>query len=260
VIEQAPAPTKKRPSFILIVIAGVAGFCILCVVASSVMNSLGLVPTRTPTLPPTDAPPPTITNTPPPSETPLPTDTPLPTFTSTPPPEPIVLSGAGDSVVDIQKWDGPALAHIAHNGGGNFAVWNSDANGDHIDLLINTIGAYQGTVPIDFLEREDTHRFEIKAGGAWEIQILPLDMIRKENIPGTVQGTGDEVLSIAGTPDLITANATGSGNFAVWSYGDGRDLVFNEIAPYSGTATLDGDTFILVIKATGPWSIEVTTR
>jgi len=138
-----------------------------------------------------------------------------------------------------------------------------DASGTHIDLLVNTIGIYQGTLPIDFLNDQDTRRFEVTAGGTWEIQILPMDMIRKETIPGTFQGNGDEVLSISGSgsPDLLKADASGgTGNFAIWAYGDDRDLVINEIAPYSGTVVINQKTFILVITATGPWSIEITTR
>ena len=255
---------KKRPPFILVVIGGVIFICVVCLIGTSVMDSLGLVSTRTPTLVPTNTLPPEPTGTPLPTDTPTPTDTPLPTLTPTPLPEPIILSGSGDSVVDLSKWDGPAILHVAHSGGGNFALWNNDASGNHIDLLVNTIGSYQGTLPLDFLDREHTTRFEVTAGGAWEIQILPFDMVRKENIPGIIQGVGDEVIAFTGvaSPDLLKADASGaSGNFAVFTFGSsGRDLAFNEIAPYTGTVAAARGTHLLVITATGPWSIEVTTR
>lgn len=42
--------------------------------------------------------------------TPLPpTNTPIPTATNTPEPQPIVLTGNGDSVVDVNKWPSVAL-------------------------------------------------------------------------------------------------------------------------------------------------------
>lgn len=204
------------------------------------------------------------TPTPLPTNTPTPSKTPLPSPTPTTPPEPIVLTGTGDSVVDVDKWDGPAIARVKYTGGGNFAVWNVDDASQKIDLLINTIGAYEGVVPVDFLDREHTARFEITASGSWEIQVLPLDLARRETIPSTIQGVNDDVIILQGSssPDLLTASApAGTGNFAIWSYSqNGRDLVINEIAPYSGTVALDRTTILLVIVAEGQWTIEITTR
>lgn len=216
------------------------------------------VPTNTPS--PTSTP--TVTNTPNPTNTPRPTSTPRPTATPTPTPVPILLSGQGDTVIDLEKWKGPALTRISYTGGGNFAIWSYDEYGNKIDLLVNTIGTYEGTVPIDFLVDEFTTRFEVTSNGQWEIQVLPLQQIRRESIPGTMTGKGDEVLFLDGrNPDLLTADATTArGNFAIWTYGDSRDLVVNEIAPYQGTVVIGRDTLILVISAEGEWSIEVTTR
>jgi hypothetical protein len=201
-----------------------------------------------------------------PVTTATPTNTPLPTQTNTPPPTPIILNGIGASVVDVQKWNGPALARIKHVGFANFAVWNYGANGDKIDLLVNTIGNYDGTLPLDWFDDEDTIRFEIKADGNWEIQILPFDSIRKEAYPGIIQGIGDDVVAIQSLetgkkPDILKANATQSGNFAIWAWsGKGRDLLINEIAPYTGTIIIGQETRILVITATGNWSLEITAK
>lgn len=193
----------------------------------------------------------------PPTETPLPTETPTPVPTLAP----IILQGTGDSVVDVQKPDIAMVARIVYNGGSNFAVWNVDANGNDIDLLVNTIGAYQGVVPIDFLQSEYTARFKITASGAWQIELLSLASARRETIPGTFQGTGDDVIYLDGaTPDLLTANATGSSNFIVWEYGTARDLLINEIAPYTGTVAMSRNTVLIVVNATGPWAIEIKTR
>lgn len=71
--------TKKRPLW-LIIVAVLAGVCVLCVAASLVMNTMGLLPETTsiPTnLPPSDLPPtePPATDPPPPTDpsTPSPT-------------------------------------------------------------------------------------------------------------------------------------------------------------------------------------------
>jgi hypothetical protein len=173
-----------------------------------------------------------------------------------------VLTGSGDNVVDIQKWAGAAIAKITHTGGGNFAIWNDAANGEHIDLLVNVIGNYQGTVPVDFLDREFTTRFEITAGGEWRIEVLPFSMARMESIPGIIQGVGDDVILVGGgAADLMKIDASqASRNFAIWTYGDDRDLAVNEIAPYTGTVAIDRTTVIIVVIATGSWTIEITAR
>ncbi len=124
-------------------------------------------PSATPTITNTPLP----TNTPEPTNTPRPTNTPVPTATLTPTPAPIVLTGTGDSVVDLDKWDGAALLHITDGGGSNFAIWNYGPDGEKIDLLVNTIGKYDGIRPLDFLSDEDTARFSVESSGQWKIEV-----------------------------------------------------------------------------------------
>ena len=256
------SPKKSRN----IIILGIAGFFALCCICIGLRALSGGTQASAPTE--TRAPIEAVvtiapTNTSAPTDTPEPTETPLPTPTSTPVPEPISLTGSGDSVLDFQKWDGPAIIKVVHNGGGNFVIWNDDANGEHMDLLVNTVGQYQGTLPLDFMEGEFTARFEVTAGGPWEIHVLPLDSVRREEIPGTFTGTGDDVIVLTGSalPDLLKADAsTARGNFVIFTYGDNRDLVINEIAPSTGTVTVGRDTILLAITADGAWSIEVTAR
>lgn len=182
--------------------------------------------------------------------------------TSTPAPQPIHLNGSGDSVVNVPKWDGPAIMDITYTGARNFAVVNYSADGEQIDLLVNTIGSYHGRRPIDFQSDENTTRLGITASGQWDIQVLPLGQVTRFNIPGTYNGVGDDVIAITGgRPDLLRANAgNASHNFVVIAYGNNTDLLINEIAPYSGTVILSATTTILEIIATGPWGLQVTTK
>lgn len=215
------------------------------------------VPTDTPD--PTDTPTPTPTPTPGPTNTPRPTDTPVP---PTPTPEPIILTGSGDSVVDVDKGEDAALAHITYTAGSNFIVENYGPDGERIDLLVNTIGSYEGTRPLDFMANDTTKRFQIRSSGAWEIRVVPLTQARTLEVPGTAEGTGDDVLLLVGdTPDLLEADATdATSNFIVVGYGDRRDLLVNEIAPYYGTVILSPKTLILEIRATGPWTVDVSSQ
>ncbi len=209
---------------------------------------------------PTEIPEPTAT--PLPTNTPAPTNTPIPTPTNTPPPDPIIASGSGDSVVDIDKWSGPALLTINYSGGSNFVVWNFDSAGQEIDLLVNTIGSYKGTRPLDFLASEHTVRLSIESSGNWDFAILPLEEIRRSDVPGLLEGLGDDVVLLSeGEADLLVIDASSAdSNFVIWGYGDDVDLLVNEIAPYTGTVIVPRGIFVLAIEAEGPWSIDVTGR
>jgi len=164
--------------------------------------------------------------------------------------------------VDVEKSADAALAQITYNGGSNFIVENFGASGERIELLVNTIGSYEGTRPLDFMANETTTRLQIKASGPWEIRIVPLYQGRTLDVPGTAEGTGDDVLILVGSsPDLLKIDASNAtSNFIIMGYGDRRDLLVNEIAPYSGTVMLNEETVILEIVATGPWTVEVTSR
>lgn len=187
----------------------------------------------------------------------VPSKTPIPTT----PPEPIILTGSGDSVVDFNKWDRAAILHVKYFGGSNFAIVNYDSQGTRLDLLVNTIGAYDGVVPLDFLDDEYSSRFEITASGPWEIEIMPFTEIDIYPIPGIVSGNGDYVFLVAGKPDKLNIDASqASRNFAIWGYNLYRNLLVNEIAPYTGTVLAESDMRTFVIIGTGEWSIEITTR
>jgi hypothetical protein len=220
-------------------------------------------PTNTPE--PTDTP--TPTNTPAPTDTPGPTNTPVPTNTPTPTPEPIILTGDGDSVVDVDQSFGGALVHITGNAAGrHFAVTNYDSDGNSVGLLVNTTDAYDGVRPLDFMADEHTTRFEISATGPWTIEILPLATEYIEpyivTVPGEFEGTGDGVIFLTGgTPDLasIVGNQS-SRHFGVFGYNGGRDLLVNTTDPYEGSVMLDADTVAIEVMAVGPWSITVSEK
>ena len=197
-----------------------------------------------------------------PTNTPKPTKTPISTPTNTPVPEPLIFNGQGDDIIDFKKWNAePALLHIKNTGYANFAVFNYDKDGNKIDLLVNTIGNYEGYLPLDFLDNEQTARFEIKSDGQWVVEIYPFDIqyLHVLDIPGKYNGNGDDVIVIRKNPDIATFDCQVSGNFAVWAYGsNGRDLVVNEISPYSGKVILKKDSFLLVVTAPGAWSVEIS--
>lgn len=257
--------------------------CTICGGITSSMRNTGLLPTETPGLielalspEPTNTPGPSSTpaptGTPAPTDTPGPTNTPAPTQTPLPPtatvqptstPEPVVLAGTGDSIVDVKKWDGPALAHITGNASSRFfAITNYDADNNKIDLLVNTTDNYDGIKGIDFNETSTT-RLEIKAVGKWRIEILPMTSARVLEVPGKIEGNGDDVIVLrGGKPDIanITGNAA-SRFFAILGWDEnGRDLLVNTTDVYDGQVLMSGSTFLLEITAEGKWTIDVAGK
>lgn len=172
------------------------------------------------------------------------------TTTTTPPPQPIVLEGSGDFVA---QFDNPGAseiqwATITHSGGSNFAVWELGEDLQQGDLLVNTVGNYQGNVAVGV--DIDVHGFEITADGPWRIEVKPLEMLRA--FDSTAEGAGDDVLRYDGEAMAARISHAGSSNFAVWA---NNDLLVNEVGNYDGTVRFPAGPALVRITADGPWSI-----
>jgi len=262
--------TKKtggRKKIIFIVLGVVLFLIILCIIVGSCAPSVedaevvktSAIPS---TLSDTSTPIATSTKTLIPTETntPIPSDTPVPTQV----PEPVIFEGSGDDIVDIGKiwttnFGAVAFLHIVGPSVyDNFIVYSYDMDGNKIDLLVNTIGYYNGYL----LLLSPVSRLEISSGGAWTVEALPFipEYTHFLEVPGTYNGNGDDVILLKGSPDLAKFDATEYDNFIVYSHTSfGRkDLLINEIGPYSGTKILPNTTFILEVKASGAWSVEIT--
>ncbi len=205
-----------------------------------------------------------------PTDTTAPTDTPEPTITSTPAPQPIEITGKGSKVVDIKKWNGPAVVHLVYKGSSNFIVDPYGADGKETGFmgLANEIGSYDGWKPLDFGtfgQEELTTRIQIQSSGNWTITICPLTIqyLKVANVPGTYQGKGDELVFLkGGTPDLATFDFKGDANFMVDAYtsdGDTNNIV-NEIGVYNGQVIIPNNTIIFVVTANAPWTVEITSK
>jgi hypothetical protein len=282
----------KRPIKIALAVVGaIFALCILCFVIALIYNATpagkasqteiaqakettAAAPTNTPKPTNTEKPSntPAPTNTKRPTNTPAPTKTKKPTLTPKPPtktlaptnePDPVILTGSGDSIVDFENPFGIAIVHITGNSSSrHFAVTSYGENGETIELLVNTTDAYDGIRPLDFMEGQHTTRFEVKANGEWTIEVLPISSARVIDIPGSIEGVGDEVIVLSGSPPdtaTITGNDAGR-HFAVISYGKISDLLVNTTDPYNGTVIMQTGTILIEIKAIGPWTIDIKAK
>lgn len=201
-----------------------------------------------------------------PSNTPRPTNTSIPTPTATPIPLPQIIEGSGDDVVNLDDdFKGEfAFIHVEYTGGSNLIIWGLDRSGEEEDLLVNTIGSYDGYRLLNLFDSDDIQRISVESSGNWIITVFPMDIeyIEAElefvDFPRQVIGNGDYIFFVTTEIDTIHAEANGEGNFVVWSYGiAGTDLLFNEIAPYSGRVIFPrGSSNFIDVQAEGEWILD----
>jgi hypothetical protein len=144
------------------------------------------------------------------------------------------------------------VATFTHEGQRNFIVW-AHAGTDR-DLLVNTIGGYQGqrsltgTVPVTL---------DIQADGAWTVRMEPIAL----GGSAPFGGNGDTVSALFDPPATgpweISHN--GSRNFIVHQYcRSGSSLLQNAIGPVQGSrvATFGQGPCFWGVRADGAWSLQ----
>ncbi|ACV22272.1 Uncharacterised protein [Slackia heliotrinireducens] len=168
--------------------------------------------------------------------------------------EPTNASGSGDDVVDVPCVPSPCIMSIRHDGSSNFVVESYTDSGESVDLLVNTIGPYEGTVT-SYMNFEETNMLEIHADGNWDICFAPLtDMEKAEN--GSVFHGDDVVYIDEASISKVHFSHSGESNFSVWAIGmDDFDLLVNEIGPYEGTVVWNESGSFFIVHADGDWSI-----
>lgn len=201
----------------------------------------------------------------------IPTGTPEPTITPTPPAQPIVFNSEKADVFELNKWNGPALAHISYVGDHNFIVDVLDSNGQSTKImgLVNTIGKYEGWKLLDENGTTSTRLEVSMASGPYRIEIYPIanDYLHKLMVPGTYTNTISDLISLEGeTPDLITLKYDGEHNFIVNALDESFNPttvmgLVNEIGNFEGKKVLPVKSkYIYIEMASGPYTIEVAAK
>lgn len=177
-----------------------------------------------------------------------------PESTVPPPPEPVSYSGSGDDVVDID-WDS-RVGFLTFSCGGctsNVIVRSDGAE----SLLVNAVGAYEGTRWINITDGSVTHTVTVKADAAWEMTITGVDNLPVAKPGETTSGSGDSVLLLYSDSGRADITNDGSGNFIARAanFDTGSiDLLVNEIGSYEGTVLVPSQG-IVQIRSTGDWTI-----
>ncbi|NWJ97745.1 MAG: hypothetical protein HXX20_18345 [Chloroflexi bacterium] len=185
--------------------------------------------------------------------------------------KPISLTGSGSKVIkDLKLNAGVARLTMDYKGQGNFIVTLLSAEGNTIDLPVNTIGNYQGSQYIP-ISQSGSYVLEIKATDSWKIDVEGIQLVLQgaADSPklGTYNGRGDKAI-VMHIPNsgLATFKMTHKGktNFIVSilspQNGSAIALLVNAIGNYTGEKAekVDSGDFLVNIKADGDWTIELS--
>jgi hypothetical protein len=128
------------------------------------------------------------------------------------------------------------------------------ADNQDLDLVVNVIGPYQGTRPINFVLGEEVGLIEVQADGAWTVTARPLSAEETTASPASV--TGDDVVVMDITSPSLDITHDGEANFIVLAWtAEERELLVNEIGPYDGTVLTPTGPVVFDVQADGNWTL-----
>jgi hypothetical protein len=175
----------------------------------------------------------------------------------------ITVKGSGDHVTDVVSfWAGLLMVGAAHKGHRNFVVELLSADGEKRELLMNTIGDYQGVrlISVD----AGQYRFQVQSDLAWVLMHEQPDSNKQGTpLPISHSHTGDAPLGpFAFNRGLLRASFTheGTRNFVATLFtadGSKATLLVNKIGVYNGTVTAsitEIGSYWLEVQASGVWS------
>ncbi len=168
-------------------------------------------------------------------------------------PPPTVVTGTGNRTfkITLAEESSPVLLQATHKGTRNFIVKALDAKGAALNVPINQVGAFSGSVVL-----EPAASLQITADGAWSVTIKPLLSARQIGSEPS-SGKGSEVLVYAGPPVRASVSHNGQRTFSIeyWSNST-HTAVVNEVGSYQGVIDVPGNPItVMAIVADGTWTI-----
>lgn len=170
------------------------------------------------------------------------------------------LAGNGDSVTrEFALASGLAIFNMrATDAHGNVAITLLGADGQNIDLLVNTIGGYSGSQVISI---DESAQYVLKVdaeGSAWTVDIDQPQDPQAVSAPLTLRGTHDTATGFVfldkGLARFALHSDSSHDNFSVWLYaadGENMGLLANTIGSYDGSTAV-------AIESAGAYILNVT--
>ena len=171
-------------------------------------------------------------------------------------------TGDGNSELPAPEVDGPALMKVHYAGGSNFIIWGTDADGKDSELVLNTIGATDGTIAYNVSTYgEPTAGLRVETDAPWSVTFEKLDSAPKFGDSQT--GQGPKVFAWDGSKSDLSVNYKGSDDAAAVTFevvgfdtsGNAPDRILSEPSDYDGTVTVQEGTEYIAVQGSGKWEL-----
>lgn len=169
--------------------------------------------------------------------------------------EEFTLTGSGNDTVDFEvPNDLATVLHITHDGASSFTVQTNDAQGDPIEMLVDTEGSYDGSRAINLIVEDVISGLEVVADGDWSITATYLGSLERDL--DEASGTGDDVLVMDITSPAMTITHDGQSDFSVflWAF-DGQGFLVNDSGPIETTVSVPVGGVVIEVHADGSWRL-----
>lgn len=180
---------------------------------------------------------------------------------------PIVLTGSGQTATQpFRVLGGLTILAATCQCSENFSVEIDTSGGSSVDIPINVIGSYTGSVAEGL--KGGAYILNVQADGPWRVTVTQPRNVKGIPLPHTFTGSGQQVVGpVSGGSALRLAavnHSTQGGNFVVEIFGsDGssQDIPFNEIGSFNGSTLstdLSSGPYYLGVDSDGTWTITVS--
>ena len=170
------------------------------------------------------------------------------------------VDGTGPATVALPASAGPtAIVHAQYRGNDAFVVRSVDAQGDDIAVLAQSLGPYDGTFGVGFVDRrtDPTTGLRVDTTGPWHLDIADASLAPELTGAG-VSGHGDAVLAYKGPETTAHVIYPGTSAFAISTYAGGTySVLARAVGPYDRQITLPAGPAFVSVTAAGDWSMSL---
>jgi hypothetical protein len=178
---------------------------------------------------------------------------------------PTTYEGEGDAtiMVDLPIPGSPAAATITNTEAGPFVVDALNAGGDVTVNLVDRIGTYEGTVPIDAnTAQEKTAGLQIQAPGPWKVVFNALRALPVLT-EGARSGTSDDAFLYIGPAQTGGFTFQGQGTAVLIAYPSINGGFPDTLASLDGASDTPANVplpgaALIQVTAEGPWELQAT--
>lgn len=169
--------------------------------------------------------------------------------------EEFTLEGSGNDTVAFEvPNDLATVLHITHDGASAFTVQTNDAQGDPIEMLVDTEGSYDGSRAVNLIVEDVISGLDVVADGDWSITATYLGSLERDL--DEASGSGDDVLLMDLTSPAMTITHDGESDFYVfmWAF-DSQGFLVNDSGQIDTTVSVPIGGVVIEIHADGNWRL-----